>query len=122
MTSKGKKKGKAHLEGFALQFSTAMDAPSAQSTSNYAVTAATMKRMKRKKVLVYSPVAIRATYDPATQTVTLMLAGKSKFAAGGKITVDDSPPNGVASAAGVALAASDATFLIGRGGKRITAG
>ncbi len=120
--TKGKKKSKVHREGFALQFSTAMDAQSAGSAGNYVVTAATIKRIKRKKVLVYTPVAIRATYDPATQTVTLMLAGRSRFAAGGKITVDYSPPTGVASAAGVALDPSDATFAIGRGGKGIAAG
>lgn len=122
MISKGKKKGKPHFAGFALQFSTAMNALSAESAGNYTVRAATMKRMKRKKVLLYTPVAIRPTYDAATQTVTLMLVGKSRFAAGGKLTVDYLPPNGVASAAGVALDPSDATFAIGRGAKGITAG
>ncbi len=122
MTPKSGKKGKSHLAGFALQFSTAMNAQSAESAGNYTVTAATSKRIKGKKGLVYSRVAVRAAYDAATQTVTLTLAGKSRFAAGGEITVDSSPPNGVVSAAGVALDPSDATFAIGRGAKGITAG
>ena len=122
MAPKGKKKDKAQIEGFALQFSAAMNAQSAESAGNYTVDAASIRRIKKKKVLVYSPVAFGSSYDAATQTVTLTLVGRSRFAAGGKIAVDYSPPSGVESAAGVALDPSDATFAIGRGGNGITAG
>jgi hypothetical protein len=99
-----------------------MNPTTAGSAANYTVAAAFIKRIKRKKVTVFSPVAFTSSYNAATHSVTLNLAGKQTFAEGGRITVVYSPPNGVSSAAGVALDPSDTTFAIQPGAKGITPG
>ena len=109
---KGKPVGKAVLQGFTLDFSTAMNAQAAGSAANYTVAAASTKHVKKKKVTVFTPVAFTSSYNAATHSVTLTLAGKQTFAKGGQITVNYSPPNGVSSASGIALAPNDATFTI----------
>jgi streptogramin lyase len=119
---KGKPVGKALLQGFALDFSTAMNAQAAGSAANYTVTVASTKHIKKKKVIVFTPVAFTSSYNAATQSVTLNLAGKQTFAKGGQITVIYSPPNGVSSASGVALDSNDATFTVQPRAKGITAG
>ena len=119
---RGKRVGKAVLEGFILDYSTAMNAVSAESAANYTISAATTRRIKRKKVTVFTPVTFKSTYNAATHSVTLTLAGKQTFAKGGQLTVVYAPPNGVSSAAGVALDPGDATFTIQRRAKGIAPG
>ena len=108
---KGKPVGKATLSGFTLQFSTAMNAATAGSSSNYTVESATIKLVKKKKETILKPVAFSASYNAATNMVTLTLVGKQTFAQGGEITVVYAP-GGVDSEQGVALSPDDAEFTI----------
>ncbi len=119
---KGKPVGKAVLQGFTLNFSTAMNAQAAGSAANYTIAAASTRHIKKKKVTVFTPVAFTSSYHASTHSVTLTLSGKQTFATGGQITVVYSPPNGVSSAAGVALDPSDTTFTIQPKAKGITPG
>jgi len=61
---------------------------------------------------LHTPVVFTPVYTASTDTVTLTIKGKRKFANGGQIAVIASPPDGVASGAGVFLNASDTTFTI----------
>ncbi len=116
---KGKPVGKAVLQGFTLDFSTAMNAASAESTGNYRMTATSTKHAKKKTIPPPTPVAFTAAYNAATNSVTLTLAGKQAFAKGGQITVSYSA---VTSVSGVSLDSSDATFTIQPKGTSVTPG
>jgi hypothetical protein len=119
---KGKPVGKAVLVGFTLDYSAAMNPATAGSTANYQITATTTKHVKKKTVVVHTPVALTAAYDPTTNSVRLTIQGKPKFASGGQITVINAPPNGVSSAAGALLDASDTEFTISPKATSITPG
>jgi hypothetical protein len=109
---KGKAVGRAVLQGFELNFSTAMNAATADSSANYTVGATPTKHGKKKGTPTLSPVAFNAVYDPVKNAVKLTLVGKQTFAKGGQITVIYAPPGGVTSAQGVPLSPSDASFTI----------
>jgi hypothetical protein len=117
-----KKKGKPAMEGFAIDYSTAMNPATAGLAANYQMTATSTKRVKKRTITVNTPVAFTAAYNPATNSVTLTLLRKQAFAKGGKITINDAPPNGVSSASGVALDSNDTMLTIQPKGKAITAG
>jgi hypothetical protein len=119
---KGKPVGKPVLQGFILDFSTAMNAATAGSSANYVVAAASTKRVKKKPVTTFKPVPFAASYNAASHSVTLTLVGKQTFAKGGEITVIYSPPNGVSGADNVPLSSDDATFTIARKGSGLTLG
>jgi len=112
---KGKPVGKPVFVGFALDYSTAMDRSTAGLGANYEVDWSVNKRLKRK-------VKVTAAYNQSTNSVTLMVKGKTTFAKGGQITVLTSPPNGVSSTAGVLLDSSDTVFTILPKAKGITPG
>ena len=116
---KGKPVGKPLLQGFTLDFSTAMNATTAGSTGNYRMTAASTKHAKKKTIPPPTPVAFTAAYNPVTNSVMLTLAGKQAFAKGGQITVSY---GAVTSASGVSLDPSDAMFTINPKGTSITLG
>ena len=110
---KGKPVGKAVLVGFTLDYSIAMNSTTASSVANYQVTSTSIKRGKKKKVKVHTPVILTAAvYNPSTNSVTLNVQGNPKFAQGGEITVNYALPNGVSSEGGVPLDASDHEFAI----------
>ena len=116
---KGKPVGKAVLQGFTLEFSTAMNAATAGSAANYRMTATSTKHAKKKTIPPPTPVAFTAAYNAATNAVTLTLAGKQAFAKGGQITVSY---GAVTSASGDSLDSSDATFTIAPKGTSVTPG
>ena len=110
---KGKPVGKAVFEGFKLVFSTAMNPSTAGLAGNYQVDAMTTKRDKKKTVPVYKPVTInKAVYSQSNNidSVTLTLKSATPFAKGGRITIINTLPNGVSSAAGGLLNANDTVF------------
>ncbi len=110
---KGKPVGKAVVVGFALEYSTAMNATTAGLTANYQVdSTTTTKRVRKKTVPVSQPVAAHAAYDASNDWVTLFIQGKPKFARGGLIKINDSPAGGVSSEGGILLAPRDAEFTI----------
>ena len=78
--------------------------------------------VKKKLTTLHTPVAFTAAYNPATNSVTLMISGKQAFATGGQITVNYSPPGGVSSATDEPLAANDASFAIAAKGSSIAPG
>jgi streptogramin lyase len=95
-----------HVVGFELDFSAAMDPTRAASVANYIVT----QFRRRHRQLVARPVHFRAAYDAATRSVTLTLAGRPKFARGGRLEVIAGPSGGLTDAAGVPLGGE--TFAI----------
>jgi hypothetical protein len=109
---KGKPVGKPVFVGFTLDYSTVMDPSTAGLAANYQVGSAVTKRAKKKTITVLQPVNLTAAYNPSTNSVTLTITGKPKFAKGGQIKVMASPPNGVRSEAGVLLDAKDTVFTI----------
>ncbi len=108
----GKPRSAPVFAGFALRFSTAMNAATAGLAANYQIDWTTKKHLTKKTETVQKPVAFTSNYDPSTDTVTLMIDGKQKFAGGGQIAVIVAAPDGVASAAGVLLSATDTTFAV----------
>ncbi|MHB1559763.1 MAG: beta strand repeat-containing protein, partial [Isosphaeraceae bacterium] len=119
---KGKHVGKPRFVGFALQFSAAMNPATASLTANYQLEQTFKKRVKHRLEFVHRAIAVAASYDATTHTVTLTVQGKPKFAAGGQLTILASAPGGVADASGTLLAAADSQFLIRPKGKGITLG
>ncbi len=117
---KGKPTGKTALE-FSLKYSTAMNPALARLRSNYHVEAAFIKGTKKKSI-TYKPVPFTAFYNQSTNTVTLTTTGNQPFTSGGRIIINAAPPNGVSSADGVLLNASDVDYTISSNGKRITPG
>ena len=91
LTERPKGKKKAVFEGFVLQYSAAMNPATAGAPANYVVGQATTRRVRKKKVTTLTPVAVAASYNPANNSVTLILSGKPKFAQGGEITVNYGP-------------------------------
>jgi hypothetical protein len=106
---KGKPVGKSVLQGFELDFSTAMNPGTAGSSANYRVAALPARHGKKKSAAALIPVAITSSYDPVKHSVTLTLAGKQTFAQGGQIQVSY---GAVTSDQGVTLDPSDAKFTI----------
>ena len=92
--------GKPVLVGFAIDYSTAMDASTAGLAANYQVDRAIIKRVKQKRMTMLKPVNFTAAYNPSTNSVMLTVKGKPKFAKGGEIKVIASPPSGVRSDGG----------------------
>ena len=109
---KGKPVGRAVLQGFVLDFSTAMNPATAGSAANYTVAALPIRRGRKKSAPTLIPVAFTASYDPVKHSITLNIPARPTFAKGGEITVIYSPPNGVSSVDGVPLDRNDAEFTI----------
>ena len=87
------------------EFSMAMDPLSVTNTNNYQLDWVSTRRVKRKLETLLHPVAIKsATYNASIDAVVLLTGTtKSTFAKGGQLTVINSPPSGVDSAAGAFL-------------------
>src|SRR5262249_56545572 len=99
---KGKRVGKAVFGAFTIQYSAAMNPGPAGLAANYQMVSNTTKHVKKKTVVVHTPVALSAAYDPAAHSVRLTIQGKPKFTSGGQITVNNGP-GGVTSAVDVLL-------------------
>jgi subtilisin family serine protease len=109
----GKSAGKPKFTGFTLRFSTQMNPVSAGLGASYQIDSATKKHIKKRTEKAVAPVMFTSTFDASSNTVTLTVrGGGGKFESGGQLTVNASPPNGVASADGVFLNAADTSFLI----------
>jgi len=107
LNKKHKPVGKPVFSGFEFQFSEAMNPATVGNAGNYEVDWLSTKRVKRKTVQIFHPLAVSAQYNAATNSVSVLLSNKQKFAKGGRITVIAPPPGGVSSAAGVALDGND---------------
>ncbi len=109
--------------GYELDFSTAMDPARAASPANYTLT----QFQRRGRRLVAQPVGVRAAYDATAHSVILTLAGRPKFAAGGRLVVVARPPTGLTNATGAPLDGGnqgtfgdDGTFVIAPKGTAIS--
>jgi hypothetical protein len=92
-------RGSRYVAGIVLTFSSPLDVATAQNAANYTVTQmGTNGRAKAVKAI-----RLHAIYSAALKRVTLRLAGKPRFAAGGQLVVVGSGPAGIASASGVQL-------------------
>ena len=99
---KGKATGKPVLTGFAFHFSGALDPGAASNPANYQVDLVTTRKVKKKVQHILHPLSgFTVSYSPASDSVTLTLAGTQTFPTGGQITVVGGPTGGVAGASGV---------------------
>jgi len=88
-----------HVVGFELDFSKALDAGRAANVANYTLT----QSLRKHRALVAQPLGLQVTYSPTAKSVTLMLTGKARFAAGGGLVVSAQSPAGVTDTGGVYL-------------------
>jgi hypothetical protein len=113
---KSNKKGKPignPAVAFILQYSAAMSTKTVNSVSNYQVDWTAIKKVKKKLVTVFHPDTFTATYNAATQTVTLKTSSPAaKFAKGGEVFINGSGSTGVSSQLGALLNANYTKFKI----------
>jgi hypothetical protein len=112
-----------HVVGFELDFSKALDPTRAANMANYTLT----QSLPQHRTLVAQPLALQAAYNPTARSVTLMLTGKARFAAGGRLVVSAQSPAGVTDTGGVYLdggnqgmPGDNGVFLIAPGGTTIS--
>ncbi len=111
----GKPVGKAVLTGFTLDFNMSLSAAAASNPGNYELDTVTTKKVKKSLDRVLHPIkSFTVTYTPASDSVTLKLAGAQSFPTGGQITVLP----GVTSGSGSVLSGTT-VFTITPGGKKI---
>ncbi len=126
VNNKGKKTGKPILSGYTITFSMAMDGAALGNSGNYVVATNVIKTQRvkvgtktvKKKVSVPQPIGFAVT-NVTSNSVTLTLAGKQKFAKGGLITINAAPPGGVDSTSSAFLA-QNGILAISPSGKGIT--
>ncbi len=115
LKSNGKPAGKAVLTGFTLDFNMPLSATAVSKPGNYELDTVTYKKVKKSLVPVLHPIKrFTVTYTPASDSVTLKLAGTQAFRTGGQITVLP----GVTSDSVGALVGTT-VFTITPGGKKI---
>ena len=85
-----------HVDGFELVISSALDSTRAVDIADYTLT----QTMKRGHKPIAKPVPFRVAYDASSDSVTLMLIGKPKFAHGGELVVNAQSPGGLTDTAG----------------------
>ena len=84
----GKPVGKAVLTGFTLDFNMPLAAAAASNPGNYELDTVTTKKVKKGLDRVLHPIKnFTVTYTPASDSVTLKLAGAQTFPTGGQLTV-----------------------------------
>jgi hypothetical protein len=91
------------FSGFTFTYSTAMDPATAGSPANYQVSRYVLQRVNRRNTLVPRPVAFDVRYEPAANTVVVLVRGRPNFNRGGQILIVGGPGTGVTSSAGVSL-------------------
>ncbi len=108
---KGKKVGKPVFNGFRFQF----NMPVEISAAAFDVFSKATKRVKKKTITTPKPVSAKPSYDPSTNSVTLIVKNTKPFAkAGGEITI-----TGVTSQAGVAQSPGELEFVVTKNAKAI---
>jgi streptogramin lyase len=109
---KGKPIGKPVFAGFEFEYSEAMGA-SATNAANYTVEVAVIKRIKRKNVTTYKPIAFTTSFNSGTNTMILNVSAKQTFPKGGQIIINGTSPGGVASSQGAFLnGGTNSTFTV----------
>ena len=93
----------AHVVGFQLDFSEALNATAAQDPANYTV----VRQTKHGRKLIARPLAFRAVYNAEGDSVQLMLSGRAKFARGGQIVVNPNSSGAIADVFASRLAAAN---------------
>ncbi|WP_165226789.1 Ig-like domain repeat protein [Aquisphaera insulae] len=112
----GKPVGRAVLAGFSLTFDEPLIASAATNLGNFELDAVATVTVKRKATHVLRKVTgLTVSYSPATETVTLTLAGAAKFPQGGRLSVF----SGVTEGSGRILSGST-VFTIAAGGKALS--
>ncbi|HKI16621.1 MAG TPA: MBG domain-containing protein, partial [Isosphaeraceae bacterium] len=111
----GKPVGKAVLTGFTLDFNMPLSAAAVSNPGNYVLDTVTFKKVKKSLIPVLHPIkSFTVKYTPASDSVTLKLAGTQSFPTGGRLTVLP----GVTSGSGSVLTGTT-VFTITPGGKKI---
>ncbi len=96
----GKAVGKPVLAGYAIDFSTALNASSATNSANYQVYSVSTKRAKRQVEQILLPIDFTVSYDATSDSVSVMLVGKQNFKTGGQISVLGGSSRGIAGTRG----------------------
>jgi virginiamycin B lyase len=98
---KGKRR---HIVGFTLVFSEPLNAASAGNSANYSI----VQTLSRTRAKIARQVRFHAAYNALGNSVSLMVAGKPRFARGGELVVKASPTSGISSTSGTFLDGTDA--------------
>jgi hypothetical protein len=115
LNKKGKPTGKEVLTGFTFDFNIPLSAATVSNPGNYELNTVTIKKAKKSLDRVLHPIkSFSVTYTPASDSVTLKLAGTESFKLGGQITVLP----GVTSNSGAVLSGTT-VFTITLGGTQI---
>ncbi len=116
----GKPTGKPLLVGFAIDFSTELNAPSAELATNYQVDAIAIKKVKKKTVTNVQPLNdFSVSYSDTSDSVSLLFTAQPTFKTGGQITVLGGPISGVTSLTGAFLT-GNRVLKISAGGNNIS--
>jgi len=108
------------LAGYTIDFSTKLNASSAGNTGNYQVDSVNTKRVKRQVEQILRPIGFTVSYDAASESVSVMMAGKQTFRTGGRITVLGGATSGVSGVSGGFLSGNK-VLIISPGGKNVSA-
>ena len=108
--------------GFEIDYSAPMNPSTAGLSTNYKLFSTTTRRVKNLIRTTLKPIPFKAAYTQANGKYSVILTVKSStpFAQGGQITIVDTPPNGVSSASGALLNASDSSLKILPKSKTVT--
>jgi len=88
LNKKGRHVRKPVPVGYTFEFSSPLNPSGAANPANYQVDAATTKGPKKKGAPILHPLfGFGVSYNAASESVTLTLAGKPNFPSGGQITV-----------------------------------
>ena len=88
LNKKGKPTGKAVLTGFTLEYSAPLLASAVSNPGNYVVDTVTIKKVKKSLDRLVRPIkGFTVINTPATNSVTIKLAGTQSFPTGGQITI-----------------------------------
>jgi hypothetical protein len=116
---RGKPTGQPVLVGYMIDFSSRLDASSANRGANYQVDTPVTKKVKKHKVTTLQPLTgFTVSYNDASESVSLLFTNQQTFKTGGLITVLGGPSNGVTGLSG-AFVAGNTVLAISPGGKNI---
>jgi hypothetical protein len=113
---KGKPVGKAVLTGFTVDFSAPLNQASATNRLNFQLGTVTTKKVKKKVTTILHPITnFTVSYIPSTDSIDLTLIGTQTFPTGGRLTIVNRPPGGVAGASGAPLAGTTVLAISKKG-------
>ena len=102
------------LVGFQVTFNEPLDSGTAAAGGNYMV----LEYERHGRKLATQSIAVRASYDPNAEMVSLVLIGEHPFRQGGGLVLKAARPNGITSPSGAPLVGNTRFTILPRAGSR----